>query len=248
MEMETGKIKIVLAENVAKSEVVIREGAAVKELELKAPIKTKLSGVIGAPVEYLRKRLSTGQFTQSRAHLLVNREEVSLQLVINEDDEYLRGVVEGKLELHPKFVALGINAGKLWTPKELGLFFKMNRALFTDKFVNMKLVTELMSFIGSVNSKIESSAKENGSVTDNFEKVVTSNLPASFTLRIPVFKGMSEEMLEVETFAKVDGRDVSLVLISPGATLLLEEIRNNVIDSQLEQVSMIAPDIAIIEV
>lgn len=35
--------------------------AAIKELEPKAPIKTKLSGVIGAPVEYLTKRVATGQ-------------------------------------------------------------------------------------------------------------------------------------------------------------------------------------------
>ena len=61
--METEKLQINLGANVTKAEVILREGQAVKELEPKAPIKTSLSGVIGAPVEYLTKRVETGQFT-----------------------------------------------------------------------------------------------------------------------------------------------------------------------------------------
>jgi hypothetical protein len=94
--MNTEKLQIVLGENVTKTEVILREGAAVKELEPKAPIKTKLSGVIDVPAEYLKKRVATGQFTQERSILIVNREEIKLSLVINEDDEYNRGQIDRK--------------------------------------------------------------------------------------------------------------------------------------------------------
>lgn len=246
--MENEKLQINLGSGVTKAEVILREGQAIKELEPKAPVKTNLSGVIGAPVEYLTKRVETGQFTQERSHLIVDREDIKLTLVINEDDEYNRGQINGTLEFHPKFVEFGINTGKVWTPTELGLFFKMNRAFFPDKSINMKLVTDLMNFSATVNNVIERSVKENGDRTDNFAQVVNSNLPATFTLDIPIFKGMDSETLEVETFAKVSGREVAFTLLSPGANQTLEEIRDKAIDDQLEQVKSIAPNIAIIEI
>ena len=246
--MENEKLQINLGAGVTKAEVILREGAAVRELEPKAPIKTAISGVIGVPVQYLSKRVATGQFTQERSHLIVNREKIKISLVINEDDEYTRGQVDGTLEFHPKFIEFGINTGKVWTPTELGLFFKMNRAFFPDKATNMKLVTDLTNFSATVNNKIERSARESGDRTDNFVQVVNSNLPASFTLSIPIFKGMDAETLEVETFAKVDGREVTFVLLSPGANQTLEEIRDAAINNELDQVRKIAPEIAIIEV
>ncbi|MDR1913372.1 MAG: hypothetical protein LBQ68_02665 [Clostridiales bacterium] len=245
--MNAERLQINFAEKTEKAEIIIREGAAVKELEPKPPIKTVVKGVIGTVAEYLSKRVSTGQFTQERSRLIVNRDDVTLKLIINEDDEYKIGFIEGRLEFHPKFKEFGINDSKLWTPRELGLFFKMNRAFFPDRKVNMQLVADLTNFIGTVNSRIEKSVSETGSKSDIFAQTVNSNLPAGFVLQIPIFKGMKPETLEVETFAKVDGRDVALVLISPGALQTLEEIRDSVIDEQLTLIREIAPNIAIIE-
>lgn len=245
--METEKLQINLGQNVTKAEVIIREGAAVKELEPKAPLKTNISGTIGTVSEYLRKRVKTGQFTEERSQLIVNREDITIKLIINEDDAYNTGEVKGKLQIHPKFEEFGINSGKIWTPTELGLFFKMNRAFFVDRAENMKLVTTLMNFTASVNNTIERSVKENGNRTDNFAQVVNSNLPESFRLRIPIFKGMPSEDLEVETFAQINGREVNFLLLSPGANQTTEDLRDNVIDDQLAAIREIAPQIVIIE-
>ena len=179
--------------------------------------------------------------------MFVNREEITIKLIINEDDFYNSGEVKGKLQIHPKFVEFGINSGKIWTPTELGLFFKMNRAFFVDRTENMKLVTTLMNFTASVNNTIERSVKENGNRTDNFAQVVNSNLPESFRLRIPIFKGMTSEDLEVETFAQINGREVNFMLLSPGANQTTEDLRDNVIDDQLAAIREIAPQIVIIE-
>lgn len=245
--MENEKLQVNFGEGVTSAELTIREGKAAPELEPKAPVKTDIAGTIGTVVEYLTKRVATGQFSQERAHLLVKREIISLALVINEDDEYLRGIVGGSLDFHPAFVGFGINTGKVWTPTELGLFLKMNRAFFPDRAANMKLVSELMNFTAQVQSKIDRSLKESGDRTDNFAQVVNSNLPASFTLNIPIFKGMAAETLEVETFAQVNGREVAFTLLSPGAKEALEDIRDKVIDAELAIVREIAPNIAIIE-
>lgn len=246
--MQNEKLQIHLGDGVTQAEVILREGQAVKLLEPKAPIKTELRGVIGVPVEYLIKRVQTGQFTQERSHLIVNREDIKLSLVFNEDDEYTRGQVDGTLEFHPKFLEFGINTGKVWAPTELGLFFKMNRAFFPDRSTNMKLVTDLMNFSATVNNKIDRSVKENGNRTDNFAQVVNSNLPESFMLEIPIFKGMDRLPLEVETFAKISGNEVAFTLLSPGANQTLEEVRDRAIDDQIKLIREIAPGIAIIEV
>ena len=46
----------------------------------------------------------------------------------------------------------------------------------------------------------------------------------------------------------MNGREVAFVLLSPGAQVTLEDLRDKVIDEQLEQIREIAPEIAIIEV
>ena len=66
-------------------------------------------------------------------------------------------------------------------------------------------------------------------------------------LNIPIFKGMPAESLEVETFAKINGRDVSFILLSPNANSTLESIRDSVIDEELVKIKELCPELVIIE-
>lgn len=99
----------------------------------------------------------------------------------------------------------------------------------------MTLVSACKNFTATVNNAIERSIKENGDRTDNFAQVVNSNLPESFTLSIPVFKGGNKENLEVETFAKIDGRNVAFVLMSPGAEKRLKHCATPRLTRNLKQ-------------
>lgn len=246
--MQNEKLQINFAPGATTAELILREGSAVKQLDPKAPIQTNINGVISCVVEYLTKRINAGQFNQKDCHILVNRDKVEITLITNEADAYNRGQVVGKLSYNPKFIEFGINAGKVWTPTELGLFIKMNRAFFTDRQSNMALVSTLMNFTATVNNKIERAVAENGNRTDNFAQVVNSNLPESFVIQMPIFKGMPAETIEVETFAQVNGREVAFVLLSPGAQATLEDLRDKIIDEQIAAIREIAPDIAIIEI
>ena len=155
--------------------------------------------------------------------------------------------VRGELKHYPKFLEFGINTSKTWEPVQLSKFFKMNRAFFKDAQYNMELVTVLKNFKASIDSKVENSRQDNGSRTDNYSQVVNSNLPASFNLIVPIFKGRPAEEIEVEIIADVDGRNIRLSLCSPGAEVIVEEERNKAIDEQLLLIRKLAPDIAIIE-
>ena len=72
------------------NEIIIREGAAPKVLDPKAPVKMNINGTIGAPVEFLKKRINAGQFEQKNCHIIVDREKITIELVVNESDEYTR--------------------------------------------------------------------------------------------------------------------------------------------------------------
>ena len=239
-----------LAPGCEKAEVIIREVDKVNELPVLAPVKLKILGTISVPFEFLQKRLpweDHDQIDLKRTHIIVEREKISISLIINENDEYTRGAIGGILDMHPKFREFGINTGKAWTPTDLGLFFKMNRAFFPDMGENNRLVSQLMNFTATISSNFQRGAKETGDRTDNFSQVVNSNLPEKFTLQIPLFKGMTAERIEVETFVQIDGHNVSFVLLSPGAQATLEEIRDHAIDEQLDKIRELCPAIPILE-
>ena len=77
--------------------------------------------------------------------------------------------------------------------------------------------------------------------------MVNSNLPASFKVCIPIYKGAKAEEIEIEVIATVNGRDVALELISPDAASIVEEVRDRLINEQLKFIAELAPEIPIIE-
>jgi len=238
-------------------EIILREGKAPEMLPNLPPVKHSITGTIGAPHEFLLRRIPVlinrlkdviPQINTDLCHILVNRKDISIRLVINENDPHTTGCITGVLEEHPKFKEFGINQGKNWEPNELGQFLKMNRFFFADSAENMKLVTTLKNFEATVNAKIEKQKADNGEFKDNYSGAVLSNLPGSFKVKIPIFKGLEPETIEIEFFASVNGRTASLQLVSPGANHLLESIRDKVIDEQISQIRLIAPQIVIIEI
>lgn len=246
MESEN-KVNVVVPENYNGTpiEITFREGVAAKPLDPKYPEKVNIRGTIDSPLRWLEKRISS--IDQKASNIVVCRDDMRIGLVVDEENAYASRIT-GALELSRKIEEFGINdETKTWEPAKLSKFIKMNRAFFTDKSQNMMLVSILKNFKAKINQDIEKSKEENGSRTDNFSQVVNSNLPKSFKISIPLFKGFQSEEIEVEIYADVDGRNVSLSLVSAGAEELIEEYRNKVIDEQLEAIEKIAPDLVIIE-
>ena len=77
-------------------EVVYRLGdapQAQQPLATKAPEKISVSGTISTPYEWLSKRIDT--VDQKRANVVVNREKMTIQLTVNEDDYYNKNTFTG---------------------------------------------------------------------------------------------------------------------------------------------------------
>lgn len=245
--MTESKLNVVVPKdyNGTPIEVVLREGKAPVALDPKEPETVDLDGTIDSPLRWLEKRVDL--VNQKATYIAVNRDSMFITLVIDETNHY-GTIIKGILRPSKEMTEFGINTEKKWEPIKLSKFIKMHRAFFTDKSQNMMLVSILKNFKAKVNQDIERSKEENGSKVDNYSQVVDSNLPKSFKLNIPLFKGFDCEEIDVEIYADVDGRDVSLSLVSAGANEAIEEYKNNVIDEQLDAIRRIAPDIVIIEV
>ena len=245
--MSENKLNVIVPKdyNGAPIEVVLREGEAPVALDPKEPERVVINGTIDAPFRWLEKRVEL--INQKSTNLIVNRDNMGLALTIDETN-YYQTEINGILQASKEMMEFGIKTDKKWEPIKLSKFIKMHRAFFTDKSQNMMLVSTLKNFKAKVNQDIERSKEENGSKVDNYSQVVDSNLPKSFKLNIPLFKGFDNEEIEVEIYADVDGRDVSLSLVSAGANEAIEEYKNKVIDVQLDAIRQIAPDIVIVEV
>ena len=245
--MSENKLNVVVPKdyNGMPIEVVLREGEAPELLEIKEPERVVISGTIDTPFRWLEKRIEL--INQKASNIIVNRDVMGIALTVDETN-YYQSDIRGELKTSKEMMEFGINTEKKWEPIKLSKFLKMHRAFFTDKSQNMMLVSTLKNFKAKVNQDIERSKEENGSKVDNYSQVVDSNLPKSFKLNIPLFKGFACEEIEVEIYADVDGRDVSLSLVSAGANEAIEEYKNKVIDEQLDAIRQIAPDIVIIEV
>ena len=244
-------MNIIFPEGKDKAEIVIRETDHVVEdkLPVLEPDKVNISGCITAPFSFLEKRWDAEdkQIDHCRTFLFVERDKLSMHLVCNETDTRERKDIYGKIELSRQFKAFSINGKEDWTPMELGDFFRINRTYFETKEENMNLVALLKGFTAKIVSDIEKYHDNSGSTTDVYRKVVDSNLPKSFYINIPIFKGTAPEKIEVEIVARVSGRDVYLQLISADAASIEEEVRDKLIDAELDKVRELAPEIPIIE-
>lgn len=231
-------------------EVIIRKGEAARAVEAlptREPIKTKISGVITTPIDWLEKRIDTVE--QKKAHVEVDREAMTILLVVNEADHYTRGEIQGRVEFTEIFVKTRINNAKeAWLPDRLGQFLRLNRGLFTDKEECMKLVSALKNFTAKANSEVQKQKDPNGSRAEVFKQTVQSNLPKDFTLNLAIFKGTPKVPILVEFDHYLADGDCYLQLVSPGANEAVESFRDSCIDDVLNRIREIAPDIAIMEI
>lgn len=246
--MQNEKMQINLDKDCQKAEVVIREVDKVNELPVLEPEKVNVSGTITSIFSFLEKRWGCeGQINHEHTHIIVDRDNLSMTLIANETDARNKMVIVGKLQLSRQFMEFHINDGYAWEPLVLSQFIKMNRAYFSNRDENMKLVSVFKNFKAKVNTDYERDRKENGSYTDNYSQIVDSNMPDRFSVVMPIFKGTKAQSIEVETYATINGHDVTVQLISPSAQQVVDETLDAIIDEQIAAIREIAPEIPFIE-
>lgn len=230
-------------------ELIVREGKAATQpdpLPTKAPIPVKFAGTLLSVTEWLGKRVS--EIDQKHAFVKVDRENNTITLIINENDPYLKGEIQGTIAFTDDYKRIGINdPNKAWEPNKLGQFFRLNRAMFKDKESSMKLVSNLKNFTANAKTEIQKQKDPSGSRADVYKSQVESNLPKSFQINLGIIKGMAKTTVEVEFDHYLSDGECYLQLISPGCKEAVDEYVASCIDAELDKIKEIAPDIAILE-
>jgi hypothetical protein len=214
------------------SEVVIRTGSA---LELKNPDPIFIKGAIDAPSRFVAKRNHT--FEKDKSHALVNRQEKSILLVVNETDVLNRVKISGAIEISRDFEKLGINSGKQYKPQELSKTLKMLKSYFPNIVEYSKVVQALKNLNAKVSKDMQDLNDDRGNTTKSMIQVVESNCPENFTMKLPLFKGNYENVeIEVEILLEVVSSEIYCYLESVNAQMTMDQISTELIDVEIKKI------------
>lgn len=233
-----------------KSELVIIHKEGFDELR---PEPVRISGNIDSVSNWLLKRFSKEASPDAKnyisgdtAHVLINRDKMTISLIVNENDPYYKGSITGALTKHHDFEKWEINTGHEFDNKTLSEFIKMNRSCFESKSDAMKLSSELATLRVKVDKEVEKSNDNRGNIRQMLaQQVIEMNIPKTFKLRVPLFKGQPATIFEVEIYVNPNNFMVSLV--SPEANDFIAQVRDSVIDDQKVLIQVNCPELVIIE-
>ena len=220
-------------------ETIIRFGDA---LPLKEPKAVSISGTIDAPARWIEKRKD--DIVSADAHVLVDRDHMSITLKTDENSAYMDQIV-GTLTLSTEMQEFGINTGEYMSCFDMADRIKQLRTYFETQQEAMKLVTELRSFKAKIDKELELSDDKRGNQTILRAQTVESNLPKSFKVNMPIFKGTEKRTFEVEV--EINPKDLSCTLVSPDAHDIVVQERDSQMDGVLVRIAEAAPNIVIIE-
>lgn len=221
-------------------QIIVREG---KANDVKEPHALQIYGTIDTPARYIAKRKEDIPVHES--HIEVNREEMSIGLILDEHSAYEDHIV-GRLQLSQDYQGMGINDGEYVSCFDLADRIKKNRTLFESREAAMKLVSTLRNFKARVERELELSDDKRGNVNAKKSQIVDSNLPESLKVTVPIFKGQPKQTFEVEV--EVNPSDLSCTLASPEANDVIRTSVDAIIDGQLKDIDEMAPGILVVEV
>jgi len=179
------------------------------------------------------------------SYLKVNRDKGSIQFVEDAGSEWENNYT-GVLEMHPSFEKFAINTGNSLTTFELSNFIKMNRSFFETKDKAMLLVSVLRNFKAKIDKEVEHADDARGNKKILIAQAVESNIPESFKIVVPVFKGYEPQTLEVEI--SINATDLSCSLISPEVNDYIETTKDSLIDEELDKIKTLHPTLRIFEI
>lgn len=220
-------------------DIVIRFGDA---LPLQEPKYVSIHGTIDAPARWIEKRKD--DIVSADAHVLVDRDRLTITLNTDENSAYMDQIV-GTLTLSTEMQEFGINTGEYMSCFDMADRIKQLRTYFETQQEAMKLVTELRSFKAKIDKELELSDDKRGNQKILRAQTVESNLPKSFKVNMPIFKGTEKRTFEVEV--EINPNDLSCTLVSPDAHDIVVQERDSQMDGVLVRIAEAAPNIVIIE-
>lgn len=249
--------------------IIQRRDNAKKEIDpipAKAPVAININGIISTPRTWLEQRAK--YIVIKNARLEVFREDGKINLIINENGshgeivfnendpkfdfpmDYAGGEVLGKIEYTEIYEKLHINDfNYFFAPAKLAKFLRLHRAIFPDKEQAAVLIAKLKNVEAKISGDYKKECENHGTIskTDYYSQHVTHNLPESFKINIAIFKGAPNETFEIEIDADIVDGNIGVQFVSPAIADADDDVRDKLIDQELEAIKALCPDLVILE-
>jgi hypothetical protein len=203
------------------STVVVLEGQAPTQHNNQC---VNIAGTISAPSNFILGR--NEDFNKSTSHhCMVSKTDGVIKLILNEQSSTDKYTITGTIKTGKKFLSLGINDDRVsYEPEELANKLKLLRAMFVSNLEHATICTTLRNLKAKINAQIESLNDRKGNVTENFKQTVSSNMPDSIKLKLPLLEGEDPIEIEVNVILETNGGSgIVCSLESVDAAELIEE-------------------------
>lgn len=177
----------------------------------------------------------------------MNRDNLTMDLVINERDKEFKDTVSGKLQLDQAYVKVGINDDKFVTPKDMADRLRRNKAFFDTLLDATEVISKLQNFRARVSKIVEKIDDKKGNKVDHNEQAIQEiNLPREIVFNIPIFKGQPKKVIRVDV--EVQAEDLTVTLFSEDAYTVIDKTRDEAFDYEIQIISELLPGLPVIEV
>lgn len=210
-------------------------------LELKHPERLSVVGQIESVRKYLDARrgslLSSDslQFiNKDLAVIYINEDEGTISLSVDPNNPFST-TVKGELKVNPELASFQINKSHRFT-RETFLDLITFRRRFFDSVADWdNLKTKFQRLKVSSSAEIEQGSDKRGNRENTFKKEVNSDeVPASFKLNMPIFKGQPSRSFQVDICVDVTDAGVKFFLESNDLVELADADKKKIISDQLQ--------------
>lgn len=203
-------------------ELIIRHGDAARLHERST---LSLNGHIGAVLDFANKRKD--RIDPLDTHVIIDEQKRTITIVTKEQDA--DGItITGSMVEHPYISELGINKNKNYSIQSLIKALKLNGRYFNSRMDHATLLDSLSKFQAKTEIEFKDTNDYKGSVAQSKIVKVTHDIPLSFSMSIPIFKGESPTTFGVTIEVFPDNSTLSCQLISVD---LADAMEKTVIDA-----------------
>jgi hypothetical protein len=182
-------------------EIVWREGQAVEQFN---PDPVYFDGAIESPRIYLDRHFKI--YGNSETHFAVLcKDEGTIKLTLNSTSRIHRCQILGKISKSQESQNLGLNKDIFYSPEKLAQILKLRRSWFVSSGDHAKLCATLRNLKAKVNATLDKADDRKGNIAELFRQTVTSNIPDSVKMKMPLIKGGEDVEFDAQIILEVDG-------------------------------------------
>lgn len=212
-----------------------------KTLDFKHPEKIKLSGNIQSISAFLAKRYSgrvgkgLQEVDKEKAVVVVDADKMTVHLDIDPENHFGAEVL-ATLLFTPELLAFNINVeGHEFTREAMIKLLKYNKRFFENPMKQEELLNSYMKLNLTGSTQIKAESDDRGNRDFAFKKNIESqNIPHSFVLEIPIFKGQPVEKFRVDICISVTEGSVRFWFESVELVELIEERKQSIFAEELK--------------